>query len=55
MVAVIAKRNSAQVKTEVQAIKKAGNEINKSAAAARTFLRENGFITKQNKVSKHYR
>ena len=55
MVAVIAKRSPTQVKTEVRAIKKAGNEINKSAAAARAFLRKNGFITKKNKVSKHYR
>jgi|GraSoiStandDraft_16_1057320.scaffolds.fasta_scaffold7993210_2 predicted deacylase len=55
MVAVIAKRSSTQVKTEVRAIKKAGNEINKSVAAARAFLRKNGFITKTNKVSKHYR
>jgi predicted deacylase len=55
MVAVIAKRSPTQVKTEVRAIKKAGNEINKSAAAARAFLRKNGFITKANKVSKHYR
>jgi hypothetical protein len=54
MVAIIAKRSPTQVKTEVRAIKKAGNEINKSAAAARAFLR-NGFITKANKVSKHYR
>jgi ABC-type nitrate/sulfonate/bicarbonate transport system substrate-binding protein len=55
MVAIIAKRNAAQVKREVRAIKKAGDEINKSPAAARAFLRQNGFITKQNKVSKHYR
>jgi hypothetical protein len=35
MVAVIPKRNSSQVKAEVRAIKKAGNEINKSVGAAR--------------------
>ncbi len=55
MVAVIAKRNPTQLRTEVRAIKKAGNEINKSAQAARAFLRKNGFITKGNKISKHYR
>lgn len=55
MVAVIAKRSAAQVRTEVQIIKKAGNEINKSAKSARAFLRKHGFITKDNKVGKHYR
>jgi hypothetical protein len=55
MVAVIAKRSPTQLRTEVRAIKKAGNEINKSAKAARAFLRKNGFITKGNKISKHYR
>ena len=55
MVAVVAKRSAAQLKTEVRAIKKAGAEINKSAKAARAFLRKNGFITKGNKISKHYR
>jgi hypothetical protein len=34
---------------------KAAKQINKSAAAARKFLQENGFITKQNKVSASYR
>ena len=55
MVAVIAKRSPTQLRAEVRAIKKAGNEINKSAKAARAFLRKNGFITKGNKISKHYR
>lgn len=55
MVAVIAKRSSAQVKTELRAIKKAGAEIGKSAATARAFLLKNGFITPANKVSKNYR
>jgi hypothetical protein len=55
MVAVIARRNPSQVKTELRAMKKAGAEISKSPATARAFLRKNGFITKANKVSKHYR
>ncbi len=55
MVAVIAKRSAAQVKTELRAIKKAGAEISRSRAAARAFLRKNGFITKANKVGKDYR
>jgi hypothetical protein len=55
MVAVIPKRSSRQVKTELRAIKKAGAEISKSTATARAFLRKNGFITPGNKVSKHYR
>jgi hypothetical protein len=55
MVTVIARRSAAEVKNEIRAIKKAGNEINKSAKSARAFLRKNGFITKDNKVSKHYR
>ncbi len=55
MVTVIAKRSAAQVKTEVRAIKKAGDQINKSTKSARAFLRKNGFITAGNKVSKHYR
>ena len=55
MVAVIAKRSATQVQTEVQTIKKAGNEINKSTKSARAFLRKNGFITRDNKVAKHYR
>jgi hypothetical protein len=55
MVAVISKRSSRQVKTELRAIKKAGAEISKSPATARAFLRKNGFITRSNKVSKRYR
>ena len=55
MVAVIPKRSARQVQHEVQAMNKAAKKINKSAAAARSFLQKNGFITKQNKVSAHYR
>jgi hypothetical protein len=55
MISVIAKRSAAQVRSEVRAIKKAGNEINKSAKSARAFLLKHGFITKDNKVSKQYR
>ena len=55
MVAVIAKRTSGQLKKELRAIKKAGNEINKSRATARAFLLKHGFITNDNKVGKHYR
>jgi hypothetical protein len=55
MVAVISKRSSREVKTELRAIKKAGAKISRSTATARAFLRKNGFITPGNKVSKHYR
>jgi hypothetical protein len=55
MVAVIAKRTALEVQNEIRAIKKAGNEINKSTRSARAFLRKNGFITKRNKVTKQYR
>lgn len=55
MVAVIPKRTTSQLKTELRAMKKAGDKINKSPATARAFLRKNGFITKDNKVGKHYR
>jgi hypothetical protein len=55
MVAVIAKRTSDQLRKELRAIKKAGNEINKSPATARAFLLKHGFITTDNKVGKHYR
>lgn len=55
MVAVIPKRTAHQVKREVKAMSTAAKQINKSPAAARKFLRENGFITKGNKVSAHYR
>ena len=55
MVAVVSKRSSRQVKTELRAIKNAGAKISKSPATARAFLRKNGFITRTNKVSKHYR
>lgn len=55
MVAVIPKRTVRQVRREVRAMNNAAKQINKSAASARTFLQKNGFITKQNKVSAHYR
>lgn len=55
MVAVIPKRTVRQVRQEVRAMNNAARQINKSAASARKFLHENGFITKQNKVSAHYR
>lgn len=55
MVAVIPKRSARQIQHEVKAMNKAAKEINKSAASARSFLQKNGFITKQNKVSAHYR
>ena len=54
MVAVFRKRSAAQVETEVRMIKKAANEINKFTKS-RQFLRKHGFITKDNKVRKHYR
>ena len=55
MISVITKRSANQLKTELKAIKKAGDKINKSPATARAFLRKNGFITHDNKVGKHYR
>ncbi|MDQ3199224.1 MAG: hypothetical protein M3Q46_08585 [Verrucomicrobiota bacterium] len=55
MVTVFTKRSVSEVKSEVRAIKKAGNEINKSPKSARAFLVKNGFITKGNKVGRHYR
>jgi hypothetical protein len=55
MVAVIPKRSARQVQHEVKTMNKAAKKINKSAASARSFLQKNGFITKQNKVSAHYR
>ena len=47
------KRTPRQVQKEIQAMSKAAKKINKSAATARKFLREHGFITKDNKVSAH--
>ncbi len=55
MVTVLAKRSAAEVKSEVRAIRKAGEKINKSPKSARAFLLKNGFITKGNKVGRHYR
>jgi hypothetical protein len=55
MVAVIPKRTARQVQREVRAMNTAAKQINKSATSARKFLQKNGFITKQNKVSAHYR
>lgn len=55
MVAVIPKLTAREIRREVREMNKAAKQINKSAAAARKFLQENGFITKQNKVSAHYR
>lgn len=55
MVAVIPKRTARQIRREVRAMNSAAKQINKSAASSRTFLQKNGFITKQNKVSAHYR
>lgn len=55
MVAVIPKRSAREVRHEVREMNKAAKQINKSAAAARKFLHKNGFITKQNKLSAHYR
>ncbi len=55
MAAVIFKRSPSQVKIEVDAIKRAGSEISKSAETARAFLRKHGFITKDNKLTKRYR
>lgn len=55
MPAVVYQRTQNQVKIEVDAIKRAGDQINKSAATARAFLRKHGFITKDNKLTKRYR
>lgn len=55
MVTVIAPRSAAQVRTEVEIIKKAGSKVNKSKKSARAFLLKHGFITKDNKVGKDYR
>ncbi len=55
MITVVTRRSASQLKTELRAIKKAGDKINKTPATARAFLRKNGFITRDNKVGKHYR
>ena len=55
MVAVIPKRSARQVQNEIRLMTTAAKQINKSASAARKFLHKNGFITKQNKISAHYR
>ena len=55
MVAVILKRTAREVRHEVREMNKAAKQINKSAATARKFLHKNGFTTKENKVSAHYR
>lgn len=55
MVTVLAPRNAAQVRTEVELIRKAGSKVNKSKKSARAFLLKHGFITKDNKVGKNYR
>ena len=47
MITVVTKRSASQLKTELRAIKKAGDKINKSPATARAFLRKNGFITER--------
>lgn len=51
----LAQRSAAQVRTEVRAIKKSGDEINKSRKTARAFLQKHGFITKEGKIGEHYR
>jgi hypothetical protein len=55
MVAVIPKRSPREVQREVKAINGAAKKINKSAASAKKFLYKHGFITKNKKVSSHYR
>ena len=55
MVAVIPKRTPRQTQREVKAINGAAKQINKSAATAKKFLYKHGFITKDKKVSAHYR
>lgn len=55
MVAVIPKRSPREVQREVKAINGAAKQINKSAASAKKFLYKHGFITKNKKVSSHYR
>ena len=45
----------AQTRREISAIKNAGQKITRSKATARKFLQEHGFITKDGKISKHYR
>ena len=55
MVAIIPKRTKREIQHEIREMNKAAKQINKSPATARKFLRENGFITKENKLSAHYR
>jgi len=55
MVAIIPKRSSREVQREVKAINGAAKRVNESAASAKKFLYKHGFITKNKKVSSHYR
>ena len=43
------------VEEEVKAIKRAADKINESREKARAFLREHGFITKDDQLTKRYR
>ncbi len=55
MVTVIRKRSASEIRREVRGIKAVSDKINKSPETARKFLRKNGFITKQNELSRTYR
>ena len=55
MVAIIPRRTRREIQHEIREMNKAAKQINKSPATARKFLRENGFIIKENKLSAHYR
>ena len=55
VVAIIPKRSSREVQKEVKAINGAAKRVNESAASAKKFLYKHGFITKNKKVSSHYR
>ena len=55
MTVVIAQPSKSEVQKEIRAMKQASKKILASPATARNFLVKSGFITRGNKVHRHYR
>jgi hypothetical protein len=51
---VLVPRGSAEIKRDVEAIKRGSAKIRRSKKAAREWLIKNGFITKSGKLTKRY-
>ena len=55
MTAIATRMTASEVRREIEALRKAGKRIRRSAKSARAFLVKHGFVTASGQLAKRYR